>query len=117
MTYRVELPEKRLHPRIELACYRILQESLSNVFKHSGASAVHIELTTLGKHIFMRIADNGKGFDAESKFEHAVECSGIGLLGMKARVIAVKGRMEVDSRPGKGCVIDVILPLIYQNEE
>ena len=116
-TYSVVLPEKRLHSRLEVTCYRILQESLSNVFKHSGATSVHVEMSTLGKHLFMRIADNGKGFDAEKKFDQAVKFSGIGLLGMKARVLAVKGRVEVNSRPGEGCVIDIILPLIFQDEK
>ncbi len=113
-TYRVELPKERLHSRLEVVCYRVLQESLSNVFKHSDASTVRVEITTMGQHLFMRIADDGKGFDAERKFDQAVKFSGMGLLGMKARVLAVKGSMEVSSHPGEGCVIDVILPLLFQ---
>lgn len=117
LNFSIDLPKERLHPRIEASCYRILQEAMANVLRHSEASRVWVELSTMKEWVFLRIADNGKGFAAEDTLEQSAQYSGIGLLGMQARVLAVDGFMEVDSHPGQGCVIDVFLPLIKRSGE
>lgn len=117
LDYRIDLPKTRLHPRIEVTCYRILQEGMANVLRHSGATRACVELSIMKDWVFLRMADNGRGFDAEAMLDQSVEYSGIGLLGMRARVLAVDGNMEVDSRPGEGCVIDVFLPLTLRGNE
>lgn len=116
LSFTIDLPKERLHPRIEASCYRILQEAMVNVLRHSGATHAQVELSRMKGWLFLRIADNGKGFDAESMLEQSSRYSGIGLLGMRARVLAVDGLMEVDSHPGAGCVIDVFLPLTMRTD-
>lgn len=115
LIYTVDLPERRLHQRIEVTCYRILQEGLSNIVRHSKATEARIELSVRDDRVYLYLGDNGRGFDAESLLDQTHEYSGIGLLGMRARVLAVEGDMKVVSRPGEGCVIIVFLPLLYRD--
>ncbi len=113
ISYNINLPEKRLHPRIEASCYRILQEAVVNILRHSEASRMHVEISSMKDWLYLRVADNGKGFDAEAMLEQSLEYFGIGLLGMHARVLAVDGNIEVESSPGNGCIIDVFLPMLW----
>ena len=98
-----------------MTCYRILQEGLSNIVRHSKATEARIELSVRDDKVYLYLGDNGRGFDAESLLDQTHEYSGIGLLGMRARVLAVEGDMKVVSRPGEGCVIIVFLPLLYRD--
>lgn len=115
LDYSVDLPAERLHPRVEISCYRVLQEGLGNVLRHSGASHAQVCIATQKNWIYLHISDNGHGFDAEGMLNQTNEYRGIGIMGMQARVLAVDGNMEIDSAPGKGCVIDVFLPLIFKD--
>lgn len=112
ISHNLDLPERRLHPRIESTCYRIIQEAIGNALRHGNPTKLYVEISVMNEWLFLRIADNGKGFDADSLLEQS---RGIGLPGMRARVLAVDGNMEIKSRPGEGCVIDVFLPIIYRD--
>lgn len=114
MAFEVDLPDERLHPRVEVACYRILQEGMANVLRHSGATRVRVQLSTVREWLFLRMEDNGHGFDAEGMLEDT-QYDGIGLPGMRARVLAMDGMLEVDSRPGAGCILDAFLPLRFRD--
>lgn len=114
LRYDIALPAGRLAPRIEVACYRILQEGIANILRHSGATRASVLLSTLGEWVYLRMEDDGRGFAADDRMDESLEFSGIGLLGMQARVASVDGYLEVESRPGAGCVIDVFLPLAFR---
>lgn len=107
----IDLPSNRLNPRIEVSCFRILQAGLANVLRHSNATVMSVQISIMKNWLYLRMADNGKGFDAEAVLEQHGGYSGIGIMGMRARVLAVNGNIEFDSRPGSGCTIDVFLPL------
>jgi len=96
-----------MDPRLRENLYRIVQEALYNVEKHAEAGQVNIELRHEGRQIIMNIRDDGKGFrpspDAEAR--------GIGLLSMKERAELLGGSFRVQSAPGKGCVIEVEVPV------
>jgi signal transduction histidine kinase len=90
-----------------LCLYRITQEALRNILKHSGAPHARVELRGSGDTVCLRIADDGSGFDSGS-----VACrEGLGLLGMRERLSLLGGTVAIDSRPGGGTRIDVRLPL------
>jgi len=90
-----------------LCLYRIVQEALGNVIKHSGARDARVELTGSEGGVSLRIADDGVGFDPE-----LVDGSGgLGLVSMRERLRLVRGQFTIDSRPSGGTRIAVIVPL------
>jgi len=90
-----------------LCLYRITQESLQNVIKHSAAHQVLVELTSDAASIRLVIVDDGKGFDSRSLDGKA----GLGLVSMRERLRLVQGEIAIDSRPAAGTRIEVRVPL------
>ena len=86
---------------ITTALYRIAQEALTNISKHSNATQVHLTLTEQNNHIYLHIKDNGKGFNP------AENTTGFGLQGMRERTEALNGKFELTSTPQQGCEITV----------
>jgi signal transduction histidine kinase len=102
--------KKRLEPEIELVCYRIIQESLTNVLKHANASRVDILLTMSYPKLILVVKDNGRGFDYENSVTNEpTELKGIGLLGMKERAKAVGGTFEIRRQKPAGSITRVEL--------
>lgn len=99
-------------PAAALCLYRILQEALHNVAKHSGATRAEVSLVGEFNAIFMRIDDHGAGFDPE-----ALECTGLGLVSMRERVNHVGGLLTIGSARGAGTRIGVHLPLTVAAEQ
>ena len=88
------------------ALYRVVQESLTNVARHSRASRVEVRLAVEDGAVQLRVDDNGVGFDPK----HAT-AQGQGLLGLSERVAEFDGRIQIDSKPGKGARLNVFVPL------
>ena len=92
---------------VEIAMFRILQEALNNAARYAQATRVRVRLTCQqGESCKLEIEDNGIGFD-----ENAVRTHGHGLVGMRQRLEPRGGRLTVRSRPGKGTLVEAILPL------
>jgi signal transduction histidine kinase len=91
---------------VSLCLYRVAQESLQNVVKHSGASNVTVDLARAGDDIRLSIADNGAGFDPNEQETR----EGIGLISMKERLRVVNGTVRVDSTVGSGTKVVVTVP-------
>jgi signal transduction histidine kinase len=89
-----------------LCLYRIAQESLHNVVKHSGATRVDITLTAVSGEVVLRVVDDGVGFDPRS----AQQKDTLGLVSMRERARLVRGQLTVSSKPGDGTKIEVRLP-------
>jgi signal transduction histidine kinase len=110
----LSLPEhmQRLSHDLELALFRVVQEALTNIHRHSGSSRASIELRLEGDKICLRIADEGKGLPPE-KLEDSrdgAKSFGVGIRGMKERVRQLRGTFTII--PGHpGTVIEVELPL------
>ena len=102
----VRLGEERLPPDVETALYRIVQEALTNVVRHSGAAHVRVVVTRKPESVAVMIEDDGRGFDAGE-----VSAEGLGLLGMRERVQLLDGTLELDPTPGSGTTLIVELPL------
>jgi len=96
---------------LTLCLFRIAQEALRNVTKHSGASEARVELSGHGDEIDLCISDSGVGFDPESvKGE-----GGLGLISMRERLRLVRGHLVVASEPSRGTRIRVRVPLPTSN--
>lgn len=102
--------KKRLSSEFELILYRIFQESLNNVVKHAKAETVNVMLTYSFPKVILMIKDNGTGFDT------SVRSGGIGLIGMRERVVSVQGNIDIRSEKGKGTGIRVTLPVSAENQ-
>ncbi|MCU0352787.1 MAG: PAS domain-containing protein [Cytophagales bacterium] len=105
-----DLPNERLSPALETGIYRIVQEALSNATKHAHAQHISVQVTqTPTGGLLAMVEDNGTGFDYQPA--NRGSAGGYGILNMKSRVAALEGRLVIESRPGKGCVVSVELPM------
>src|SRR5580704_16996910 len=93
------------------ACFRIVQEALTNIVRHARARHVSIELCQGENVLELVILDDGVGFDVERTFEQAAGSGRLGLLGMRERVQIIGGSLEVHSQPDRGTRIRVSVPL------
>lgn len=109
----IENLKESISSKVELQIYRIIQESCSNIIKHSKASEVHIELLTKNNQIILSIQDNGIGFQAE---RIRIYSNGFGLENTKRRVENVQGSINIHSNPGKGTEIYIQIPMIEKAE-
>ena len=91
------------------ALYRVAQEALTNVSRHAQATQTQVDIQKLDGAISMRIKDNGKGFQPE-RVSHSLKRKRLGLLGMSERLEMVKGRLTIESAPGKGTTIQARIP-------
>jgi signal transduction histidine kinase len=103
--------EVRLPTQIETALFRVAQETITNIAKHSEAENVIINLELGDSLITLEIEDDGKGFDIEGISDIKVGSRGLGLLGMKERALLLEGTLEVQSHPGSGTRVVVTVPL------
>lgn len=87
---------------LKLIIYRIIQEQLSNILKHAGASEINIELRREEKDLIVIINDNGKGFDLSAKRK------GIGLKNIYNRAQIYNGLVNIESSPGNGCQMKIV---------
>ena len=87
--------------------FRIVQESLTNIRKYAQASLVMVSLARRGAGLLLEIRDNGLGFDPLL----AVQSGSLGLVGMRERVISLGGQIDINSAPGQGTTIAVVIPL------
>ncbi|MCB2188743.1 MAG: PAS domain S-box protein [Deltaproteobacteria bacterium] len=103
--------KRKLNSMVEIAIYRILQESLNNVVKHAQAKRVRINLTYSHPQVILVVSDDGVGLSLpENPLNAMVQKRGIGLISMKERVAAAGGMLDIKSAPGKGTTIRVSLP-------
>ncbi len=116
LEYECEVDFKRLAPILENTIYRIAQEALANACQHSGSREVRMSLIQEGDTVCLEVRDGGVGFDPETAVEQR-----FGLKGIKERTRMLGGRLTIDSGPGQGTRIRVVLPVLERertaNEE
>ena len=102
-------PEERLNKRLELTLYRLTQEALSNIVKHSMAREFNIQIMNNKDIIKLMISDDGVGFDP-AHTNHKSTSSGFGLLNMQERIGSYNGKLKIDSSEGNGTLIITEIP-------
>jgi signal transduction histidine kinase len=95
----------KLPTALETACFRIVQEALTNAIRHSGAKSVEVELRAEAGAVRVCVRDDGKGFDAGSLRRAAAAGKSHGLLNMQERAELAGGELTIDSMPGRGTAI------------
>ena len=93
---------------VALCIFRIVQEALQNLTKHSGAEKAEVRLSKSNEKLFLSVCDEGKGFDAKEMSNKL----GLGIGSMQARARLLGGEFEIHSEPGKGTRIEVWVPLL-----
>ena len=96
----IEIDDKK-----ELMIYRIVQEQINNILKHSHAKNAFVDLKTVDNNLLLIISDNGIGFNKNERSK------GIGLQNIASRVEFCSGKIDIISEPGKGCQFEIVIPL------
>lgn len=102
--------EQRFAPSVETALYRIIQEALNNVNRHAHAKSVKIQFSRAGRNLCCLIKDDGTGFDVTT-YETRRGQKGLGLVGMRERLNALGGTLQVRSEPAHGTSLLVTIPV------
>ena len=98
---------RRIHQDVALCLFRIIQEGLQNLKKHSGVAKAKVKLWTAGDQILISVCDEGRGFD----LKEITNNGGIGIRSMEERVRLLSGRFEIHSEASRGTRIEVCVPL------
>lgn len=109
-TLKTQIEEEEIPEVLRTTIYRIVQEALNNVAKHSGAKQVQFSLTKQEGAIRLLIQDNGKGFQGDSVLSHSHGMS-LGLASMRERAELTGGSLTIESTPGKGTVLQAFWPI------
>ena len=112
LTLKITGKEKRLTPRLESTLYRVIQEAINNITRHSHATQCSISLEFKRKKVNVSITDNGHGFNSRRTFKVKDAPKGLGLLGMRERIELVNGSLNIESRANrKGTSVNIQIPI------
>ena len=102
---------------VRAVVFRIAQEAITNVVRHSNASKIDVQLDYLDDNIYLRVEDNGQGFNTDVVLKKKPgKPTAWGLLGMVERASLVGGTCNIFSHPGKGTLIEVNVPIIGESK-
>jgi signal transduction histidine kinase/ligand-binding sensor domain-containing protein len=119
-TSNIDVVDGLLPQQSEISLYRIVQECVNNIVKHSGASVANLKIETDTREIRITICDNGKGFDRETVSSNGSRKSGFGLTGIAERARMLGGKHLIQSKPGAGTTITIqinLLDISYENSD
>ena len=104
-------PARRLPPAIETALFRVVQEAINNIARHSRATRADFVLEFTPAQVQVWIKDNGKGFNPATVLSATDHQRGLGLMGMEERMTAAGGHLQIHSTPGDGTTIQLSAPV------
>ena len=105
MALRCTMARERVAADIEIACFRIVQESLTNIRRHARAKTVLITLVVNDESLDLMVRDDGVGFAMDQPRDRTSEGYSLGLLGIRERALAVGGHVSIVSAPEHGCTV------------
>jgi len=111
VNFHHDLANERFTPTIETTCFRVAQEALTNVTRHSHAHNVHVGLHRQSDGLTLSVRDDGRGFDVTEARRHAAHGNSLGLVGMEERVTLAGGQFSVTSSRGAGTELSAWFPL------
>ena len=106
--FKSQLGQTFVGAEISTALFRILQETLTNVARHAGATRVEVQLSREGDNVVLEVRDNGRGITA-LELSHGTQS--LGIVGMRERVLALNGTVEIHGATGKGTTVTVSVPI------
>ena len=109
--FLAEPPEIAVSPEVAITCFRVVQESLTNISRHARARNVRVEVRQYESAIDLQVHDDGIGFDVTAATDQATRGASLGLLGMRERAELVGGLIDIESAPTAGTTIHARFPL------
>ena len=109
----VDIDDKLISEKIAISLFRVVQESLNNVLKHAKANKVKIKISQEDA-LQLEITDNGIGFEVEKAGSNGDHCQ-MGLVGMQERIESLGGTFIVNSLPGKGTCVKIVMDCSTRN--
>lgn len=116
LSLSVEGMDRRIPAPIEVTCFRVAQEALTNIAKYSQAKTIDLALCRQDEEVTLVIQDDGVGFDVILARRRAQSGESIGLLGMEERVRLAGGSLVISSAPGEGTRLELCFPLTEQEQ-
>ncbi|MGB4062359.1 MAG: PAS domain S-box protein [Azonexus sp.] len=110
--FEQEIDALRFSEAVELACFRIAQEGITNALRHAEAAEVVVRISCTPDHIHLSVQDDGKGFDVDIRLDESDEQISLGLIGIRERIASLDGHFEIDSQPNNGTRVSACLPRI-----
>jgi signal transduction histidine kinase len=107
----IDLDGQRFAPEIELTVYRVVQEALTNAFRHGHASRVSAVVQRTATGLLATVRDNGQGFEAQGWQRRCLEGHHLGLLGIEERVSLLGGSLCIESKVGHGATVYAEIPV------
>jgi signal transduction histidine kinase len=111
------LKNLKLDYAVQINLYRLMQEGLTNIRKHAAAGRVTLKLAAAFPNIFLRIIDNGRGFDVQARADVTGPEKRMGLRSMQERVTLLNGKMKLQSKPGQGTKVTITLPFVKEKND
>ncbi len=113
----IEVPDEavRLPPQLEIVLFRVFQEAVTNIVRHSGAANAMLSVEVVDSLVRIEVQDDGKGFDMKAVGARPDSTQGLGLLGMEERVTLLGGRFSIESEPGAGTHLSIEVPVEQAN--
>ncbi len=96
---------------VAIACFRVMQEAVTNIMRHSNATSVSVSLRQHEGDLLLVVRDNGVGFDVQHALDKAARGQSMGLLGMQERIRFLNGSISIESDPGHGTDVRVRIPV------
>ena len=109
--FNKEIDDSKIGTEMSTTLYRVLQEGLTNIMKHAGASLVTVKITGKENKIILKIRDNGRGIRESEKSKK----KSLGLLGMRERIAYLDGTLNIKGKPDEGTVLTIKLPWVSEN--
>jgi signal transduction histidine kinase len=113
LTFHLDTQEfdQRFSPKVEAAIFSIVQEAVGNAEKHSQAKNISISIKPMGGKLAVCVEDDGRGFDLTQVEEAYAQRGNLGLLNMKERAEIARGKLAIESKPGRGTTVTLTVPL------
>lgn len=107
----IEALATRWSPKVEAALFSIIQEAIGNAKKHAQPKNIWLTVQTQGERVLITVRDDGRGFDLAQVEESYAQRGNLGLLNMKERAEIANATLDINSKPGKGTVITLAVPI------
>jgi PAS domain S-box-containing protein len=111
VSFNANVDGLEIDPGVRTTCFRVAQEAITNIIRHSGAKNVAVELRGEAERLTLSVRDDGAGFDPAVMQQRTTQDFSLGLVSMKERALLVRGGFEVHSAPGRGTEIRAWFPL------
>jgi signal transduction histidine kinase len=112
--FHADALEARLDPLVETECFRVAQEAMTNVVRHSRATTLRVELRRVDNLLQLSVLDDGVGFDVSALRDEALRGASLGLLSMQERAALVGGSLDFITSPGRGTEVRAWFPIKWR---